>query len=178
MPRSVLLLRGVNVGTANRVPMPALRQRLADAGCEDVRTHLQSGNVIVDGDGARAAALLRRILRDEFDADVPVLARTRDELAAVITADPLGHVAAEPRLYQVTFLSEPLKPEALTSIAARAVGEEQVVALGRELYGWHPGGIHNSKLATAMGARSVLGGRTATARNWTTVTKLLEICDA
>jgi uncharacterized protein (DUF1697 family) len=176
--RTVLLLRGVNVGSANRVSMPALRRRLVDAGCDGVQTHLQSGNVIVEGDSGQTSAMLARILRDDFGADVPVLARTRDELAAVIAADPLGQVAVEPKRYQVTFLSEALDPAQVDSIGARATAEEEFVALGRELYGWHPAGIHNSKLATAMGASSALGGRTATARNWTTVTKLLEMCDA
>jgi uncharacterized protein (DUF1697 family) len=158
--------------------MPELRRRLRAECCEGVQTYLQSGNVIVDGDVAQTSALLRRILHADFSVDVPVVARSRDEVAAVIAADPLGHVAAEPKLYQVTFLSEPLDPAQVESIGARATSDEKFVAVGRELYGWHPGGIHNSKLATAMGARSALGDRTATARNWTTVTKLLEMCDA
>lgn len=179
MERTVLLLRGINVGTSNRVSMPELRKRLAAAGCGDAQTYLQSGNVVVSAgkSPAEMQALLERILNDNFHADVPVLARTRDELAAVVSANPLMGIATDPKRYQVTFLSEALEPGQIEWINERVGPDEQFTALGRELYGWHPGGIHTSKLAAAMGARSALGDRLATARNWTTVTTLLAMCD-
>src|ERR1700761_8675525 len=110
MKRTVLLLRGINVGAHNRVPMAKLREQLAAAGLEGVRTHLQSGNVIVDGDAATASTQLRTTLREDFAVDVPVVARTRAELADVVAANPLASVATDPKLYQVTFLSEALEP--------------------------------------------------------------------
>lgn len=179
MERTVLLLRGINVGVSNRVSMPELRKRLAAAGCESAQTYLQSGNVVVTADtsAGELQARLEQILREDFKADVPVLARTRDELAAVVSANPLISVVTDPKRYQVTFLSEALEPEQLDWIGARVGPDEQFTALGRELYGWHPGGVHTSKLAAAMGAKSALGERRATARNWTTVTTLLAMCD-
>lgn len=179
MERTVLLLRGINVGASNRVSMPELRKRLAAAGCESAQTYLQSGNVVVTADTAAGElqALMEQILREDFKADVPVLARTRDELAAVVSANPLMGIATDPKRYQVTFLSEPLEPSQIEWINQRVGPDEQFTALDRELYGWHPGGIHSSKLAAAMAARSALGERLATARNWTTVTTLLAMCD-
>jgi uncharacterized protein (DUF1697 family) len=121
---------------------------------------------------------MERILRDDFELEVPVLARTRDELVAVVAANPLAGVATDPKRYQVTFLSEPLDSEQVEWIGERLGPDEEFSALGRELYGWHPGGIHKSKLAAAMGARAALGDRLASARNWITVTTLLAMCDA
>jgi uncharacterized protein (DUF1697 family) len=177
--RTVLLLRGINVGVSNRVSMPQLRGRLGAAGFQSAQTYLQSGNVVVTADAtaAESQALMERILREDFGTDVPVLTRTRDELAAVVAANPLMGVATDPKRYQVTFLSEELEPQQLEWIGERLGPDEEFSALGRELYAWHPGGIHKSKLAAAMGAKSVLGERLATARNWITVTTLLAMCD-
>ena len=179
MERTVLLLRGINVGASNRVSMPELRKHLAKAGCASAQTYLQSGNVVVtdERDVTETQALLARILKDDFDADVPMLARTRDELAAVVSANPLMAIATDPKRYQVTFLSEPLEPSQIDWISQRVGPDEEFTSLGRELYGWHPAGIHTSKLAAAMGAKAALGERLATARNWTTVTTLLAMCD-
>jgi uncharacterized protein (DUF1697 family) len=176
---TVLLLRGINVGANNRVSMPQLRERLAANGCASARTYLQSGNVVGGGDAAAGAGAARteRILKEDFELDVPVLTRTRDELAAVVAANPLMGVATDPKRYQVTFLSEPLTSEQLEYLNGRVTADEEFTALGRELYTWHPAGIHSSKLATAMSSRTALGDRLATARNWITVTTLLAMCD-
>jgi uncharacterized protein (DUF1697 family) len=171
----VALLRGINLGPARRVPMGELRQRLADAGYEDVKTLLQSGNVVLS-DPAKPDALAARLegqLGEWFGMEIPVVVRSRAQLAAVVERDPLGDVADEPKRYVVTFLSG--KPDAafVKKIAAEDLGDERFVAHGRELYTWHPNGIQKSKLARLTGDQRL--GVTATARNWATVTKLLEL---
>lgn len=89
--RQVALLRGINVGRNNRVGMGPLRSMMEKAGFEDVKTHLQSGNVVYTTDKSAAAAAkeIEKGMAAELGVAVPVLVRTRDELAAVVAADPL-----------------------------------------------------------------------------------------
>src|SRR6267142_542549 len=138
MARLVLLLRGVNVGKGNRIGMAELRTARADAGFEDVRPHLQSGNVVLSTRKrpAGVAAECARIVRERFGIDVEVQARSGDELAEVVRRDPLGPVAADPSRYQVTFLAGELAPAVVERLEATAAGGERVVALGREVYAW------------------------------------------
>jgi uncharacterized protein (DUF1697 family) len=175
--RQIVLLRGINLGARNRIAMPELRESLADAGSQDVRTYLQSGNVVLSSD-ARPDALEReceRRIADAFGLDIPVVVRTRDELAEVVRRNPLGKVAVEPKRYQVTFCSAEPDGEVVRKLADTALDGERFVAVARELYAWHPDGIARSKLSTQLAGKGL--GVTATARNWTTVTKLLELAD-
>jgi uncharacterized protein (DUF1697 family) len=103
------------------------------------------------------------------------VARTRDELAAVVGCNPLGAVAQNPKRYQVSFLSEPLAPATVEKLHAAALAPEQVEVHGREIYSWHAEGVARSKL-WALVASPRLGVK-ATARNWTTVTTLLAMAD-
>jgi uncharacterized protein (DUF1697 family) len=175
--RHVLLLRGINLGPRNRIAMPALREALAGDGIEDVRTYVQSGNVIVSS--AMAPDALARsceaAIAAHFGLDIAVIGRTRDELARVVQRDPLGAVATDPKRYQVSFLSQELDADAVRLLAEQAKGGERLVAIGRELYAWHPGGVARSKLWGRLAGRAL--GVTATARNWSTVTRLLAIAD-
>ena len=177
MPALVVLLRGVNLAGRNRVAMPRLREALAEAGFEDVRTYVQSGNVVLSSRArpSTVAAKVERAIHDEFGLDIPVVVRTRDEVAEVVGRNPLGEVATNPKRYQVTFLAEPVGRDVVERIQAEAAPGEKVAVEGREIYAWHPDGVGRSKLATLLSGKKL--GVTATARNWTTVTKLLELAD-
>jgi uncharacterized protein (DUF1697 family) len=177
MPRQIVLLRGINIGSTNRIAMPALREALAEAGFDDVQTYLQSGNVVVSSNAApkTLAEKSRRLIADRFGLDIDVVVRTRDELAEVVRRNPLGKVAKDPKRYQVSFLDRKPGREIVRKLEALVAGDEQFVADGRELYAWHPKGVARSKLWAALAGRGL--GVTATARNWTTVTKLLELAD-
>jgi uncharacterized protein (DUF1697 family) len=171
----ILLLRGINLGPHKRIAMPELRELLTDAGFEDVRTYVQSGNVVLTA-GARpdrVAARCEELIADSLGLDVDVIVRTSEELAEVVRLNPLADVAENPKRYQVSFLDSEPDPEAVEKIAAAAAPSEKLVSIGRELYAWHPDGVGRSKMWTKL-AGSGLGVR-ATARNWTTVTTLLEM---
>jgi uncharacterized protein (DUF1697 family) len=157
--------------------MPALRELLASAGFEGVRTYLQSGNVVLTSDLSPAdlGRECERQIADRFELDIEVVVRTRDELVEVVGRNPLGEVASNPKRYQVSFLSAEPDPDVVRDLAALAVPPEQFVAIGREIYAWHPDGVARSKLWARLAGRGL--GVTATARNWTTVTKLLELAD-
>jgi uncharacterized protein (DUF1697 family) len=177
MTRHIALLRGINVGGHRRVSMPELRELLTGLGYGDVRTLLQSGNVVLTSkrppDGL--ARELEQQIAEGLGVDPRVVVRTRDELADVIERDPFGGVATEPRHHQVWFLSGEPDPGRVAEVAEAARDGEQLVASGREIYTWHPGGFGRSKLAAALAARDL--GAVATARNWNTVTRLLELAD-
>jgi uncharacterized protein (DUF1697 family) len=175
MERSVVLLRGINLGPRNRIAMPELRDALAGIGFSDVRTYVQSGNVVL-GSELSPDELEReceRLIKDHFDLEIEVVARTRDELAAVVEQNPLGDVAENPKRYQVTFLSDQLPAKVVERLEAARADSEAFVAIGREIYAWHPGGAARSKLWNTLAGRGL--GVKATARNWTTVTTLLEM---
>ena len=176
--RQIVLLRGINLGARNRVSMPELREALERDGFDDVQTYLQSGNVVLASDASPeevAERCSRRIAR-AFKLQIDVVTRTRDELAAVVERNPLGKVAGDPKRYQVSFLARELDAAMLAELAELAVAPERFVAIGRELYAWHPRGVARSKLWARLADRRL--GVPATARNWTTVTKLLELADA
>jgi uncharacterized protein (DUF1697 family) len=171
----IVLLRGINIGSRNRVPMAKLRQVLEEAGFEDVRTHLQSGNVVLSSKTKpeQTARECERLIQAEFGLAIDVVVRTPADLASVVKRDPLGKVAKDPKRYQVSFLNGAL-PAATKRKLEEAVEEpEQLVFSGREIYAWHPEGVARSKLWAMLAGRGL--GVTATARNWTTVTKLLEV---
>ncbi len=173
----ILLLRGINLAGRNRIAMPALRDALTAAGFGDVRTHLQSGNVVLSS-SAKADEVVRRAKRlvaAEFDLDIAVVVRTRAQLAKVVELNPLKSVATNPTRYQVSFLDAKPGREVIRRVEEAAVPPEQVVAIGREIYAWHPDSIARSRLWTLLAGQRL--GVTATARNWTTVTKLLALAD-
>ncbi|MGA9858053.1 MAG: DUF1697 domain-containing protein [Solirubrobacteraceae bacterium] len=175
MGAQVLMLRGINLGPNRRVPMADLRALLSDAGFDDVRTYVQSGNVVLSSTEA-PAALERHtaaLISEHFGFDVPVLARSRRQLAAVVKRNPLGDVAEDPKRYQVAFLADELDPAVAQRLRGLAAPPEALTIEGREIYAWHPDGVARSKLWTAIAGKGL--GTIATARNWTTVTTLLEM---
>jgi uncharacterized protein (DUF1697 family) len=175
--RQIVLLRGINLGARNRIAMPELRRVLGDTGYDDVRTYLQSGNVVLSSDEAPAelARECERVIEEAFGLDIDVVVRTRNDLAKVVRRNPLGGVATNPKRYQVSFLSEKLDRAKLQELEALAVDPERFVAIGRELYAWHPEGVARSKLWARLAGKGL--NVTATARNWTTVTSLLALAD-
>jgi uncharacterized protein (DUF1697 family) len=175
MAPHVVLLRGINIGSRNRVAMPKLRAALEAAGFKDVRTYLQSGNVVVSSN-ADPAGTIRRLITKEFGLEIAVVTRTRAELAKVVARNPLAKVAKDPKRYQVSFCDAKPSRTVVRLIEDAAAPGERVVVHGREIYAWHPDTIARSKLWALLAGQKL--GVTATARNWTTVQKLLELADA
>jgi uncharacterized protein (DUF1697 family) len=155
--------------------MAKLRDALEDAGFGEVRTHLQSGNVFLQSKTKpeQTARKCERLLESEFGLEIDVVVRTPAELARVVKRNPLGKVATDPKRYQVSFLAGPLPAAAKRKLEEALQEPEELVVSGREIYAWHPKGVARSKLWAALAGRGL--GVTATARNWTTVTKLLEL---
>ena len=179
MPRLVALLRGINVGGHKKVPMARLREILGEAGFEDVKTYVQSGNVVLTAPPRRSPAKVGREIEQaierEFGFDVAVVMRTRDEIAALVEEDPLGEVADDPTYRVVVFLAEQLDRERLADVDPAAFAPEAFLLRDREIVMWAPNGQRDSRLVKALSEKRT--GVLGTARNWRTVLKLLEMAD-
>lgn len=175
----IALLRGINVGGAKKVPMAQLREVVERLGYDGVRTYVQSGNVVFDGPrrggDAAVASRLRAAIADEFGFDVAVVVRSRDELAAIVEANPYPEADDKPTALHVVFLTDEIDPAGVADVDQAAFAPEAFTLAGRELYLWTPGGIGRSRLAARLTDKR-LGGP-ATARNWRTVTRLLAMAD-
>ena len=177
----VVLLRGVNVGGNNKVPMAGLRTALTAGGFDDVRTYIQSGNVIGSSDRRSAlktvAGRVTDTIRTEFGVDVRAVALTRSALDAVVDANPYMD-EPDPRKVHVLFLLDPEDDAAATRIddlasaaTAKRDAGERVAVIGPAAYLHTPDGFGTSEVAKALSGRRV----EATARNWRTVLTLADM---
>src|SRR5580692_3975379 len=185
----VALLRGINLGGRNKVAMADLRALVTELGHADVSTYIQSGNVLFsapgDADAAALALAMTEAIAAKLGVTAPVVVLTRDELAAVVAANPFPD-EPDPRRVHAVVLSEPPWPELAVKLdaarakSAAAGGADEVLAVGRTLYLHTPDGYGRSVLAEALlrVVSAPKSGATGTARNWATMTKLLELADA
>ena len=169
MARYAALLRGVNLGSHNKVAMPALRALVEGLGHTDVATYIQSGNVVFtagSGSAAAVASKLENAIEKEFGFDVPVVVRTKAQLATLIKGNPF----ADPSKVHVAFLSAAPKAAALKAIDRDAYAPEEFAVKGKDVYLHLPNGVGRAKLTHTVLERKL--GVGATYRNWTTVNKL------
>jgi uncharacterized protein (DUF1697 family) len=186
MATHVGLLRGINLGGRNKVAMADLRGLVSELGHADVSTYIQSGNVLftaaADADTSALAAGLSRAIADKLGVSSPVVVVSREELAQIVAANPFP-AEPDPRRVHAVVLSEPpwpdlaVKLDAARAKSAAASEADQVLAIGRTLYLHTPAGYGRSVLAEALlrVVSSPKSGATGTARNWATMTKLLEL---
>jgi len=174
MPIFVGLLRAVNLAGKNMVSMSDLRDLMSKLGMEDVRTLLQSGNVIFRSD-IRSPAKVEKVLEDgvekRFGLKTEFFVRTVEEMNEVVAANPFPREAKQdPGHLVVGFLKAAPDSAAVAALQKAIVGREVVRAKGPHAYIYYPDGIGRSKLTVAL-IEKKLGGR-GTGRNWNTVLKL------
>lgn len=170
--RRIALLRGINVGRAKRVAMADLRALVEDLGYGDVRTLLNSGNVVFtvsDAAPGDAAARIEEALVTWLGIAARVTVLTAAELAAVVADNPLLEVADDPSRLLVAVLAHPADQSRLEPLMERDWGPEILAIGARVAYLWCPDWVLASRLLEAVGR--VLGDAVTT-RNWATVTKL------
>ncbi|WP_419552968.1 DUF1697 domain-containing protein [Candidatus Poriferisodalis sp.] len=171
--RHLVMPRGINVGTRNRVPMAELSSMLTDEGYADVATVLQSGNVIVSAESSgpdQIAASVQRLLSEAFDVNVPCVTRTADQVRAVLERNPLQEVVTDGSRYLVNFLSETPDSEAVAALLAEDHSPEALAIEGTEAFVWTPDGVKATTLSYAYLEKRL--GVVATARNWNTLQKI------
>ncbi|GHJ29157.1 MULTISPECIES: DUF1697 domain-containing protein [Streptomyces] len=180
MASQIALLRGINVGGNSKFPMARQRELMAELGFGHVTVHLQTGNIVF-ADPGTPPEQTARTLEHRFAADlgfpVPVMVRTREELAATVEANPFPDATAEPKTLHVVFLADvPQDTSALDALDPAAYAPDEFRLIGREIFLRCPDGVGRSKLAAKVGSARL--GVAATARNWNTVTRLLALADA
>lgn len=172
MPQFVALLRGVNVGKANRVPMAELRALLSDLGYSRVDTLLNSGNATFHatrGTTARHAANIAAAIRVRLNVDVPVIVKSAGELAAIVSGNPIKAAPAEYSHILVVFVQQPNALAGLSVIESLVAAPERFVIGKNAAYLHCAAGILDSQAASALLGKT---GQPGTTRNWATVLKL------
>lgn len=174
--RYIALIRGINVGRAKRVAMADLRKLLVELGYRDVRSVLNSGNLVFAADniepGAAAAAIEEQmVLKLGVAARVMVL--SSEELAAVLAENTLLAQATDHARLLVFILGDAAMRTGVAPLCERSWGSEALALGQRAAYVWCPEGVLASAAAGALGKQ--LGDNT-TARNWNTLCKLYALC--
>jgi uncharacterized protein (DUF1697 family) len=178
MPAIVALLRGVNLGGHKKIAMEELRTICCSLDLANPKTYIQSGNVVF---GCPKSAIPKLAARIEFAIEKrlgfrsSVILRTTQELQNIVARNPFAkRNGIEPGKLIVSFLDKPLEPETRTRILSINVGSEEIQPAERELYIYFPDGQGRSKLPAILD-RTLKN--TATARNWNTVLKLLQMAE-
>jgi uncharacterized protein (DUF1697 family) len=167
------LLRGINVGGKNKLPMRDLAVMFEDAGCENVRTFIQSGNVIFTAASSVSkglAGVVASKIEDRFGYKVPVILRTAQQLRDVVSNNPFP--GAEDILH-VMFLADRPSAAKIAALDPKRSAPDAFIVRGQEIYLHLPIGVRDTKLTNAWFDSKL--GTVSTGRNWRTVTKLLEM---
>ncbi|MHB1518094.1 MAG: DUF1697 domain-containing protein [Acidimicrobiales bacterium] len=168
MIRQVALLRGINVGGRNTVPMAALRDLFVSLGHDDVTTLLQSGNVVFTGSGRAVPGDLEAAISEQFAVTCRVIVVSRGELEQVVADNPF--VDYQPTTVHVGFV-EVLPDQQSVTIDAGSFAPEELVPGDRHLYLHLPDGMGRAKMPSHLERRL---GVPISFRNWATVTKLAD----
>lgn len=169
----MVLLRGINVGGANRVPMADLRSLLVDLGAGNVVTYLQSGQAVVDADPEGLADRVEAALADRFGRTIRVLTRTAAEVDAVVAGNPYPHLVDTPKRLHVVFLERDPDPAEVERVGGTRHGTDEFTVADRALYLAYESLSNDSPAAKAVARLKSTG--TQTARNWTTVLTLQKL---
>jgi uncharacterized protein (DUF1697 family) len=171
MAECIALLRGINVGRAKRIAMADLRNLIEGLGHENVRTLLNSGNVLfrcARPSTARLALAIQAAILDRCGFSVPVTVLTAATLAAIIRENPLLKVAKDPARHLIAF-AQPSSLLPLRPLLKESWTPEALAIGSNAAYLWCASGVLDSKLLQMFGRRA---GETITTRNWATVLKL------
>ena len=172
MPTFVALLRGVNVGRANRVPMAEFRSLLVGLGYGNVITLLNSGNAVFSaaaGATSRHAQGISDALVSKLKVEVPVIVKSARELATIVSECPIKAGPADHSRFLVAFVQQPKSLASLSSLRLLVTPPERFATGSQAAYLFCADGMLESKAGRALLGKT---GKSATTRNWATVLKL------
>ena len=173
---NVALLRGINVGGKNKLPMKDLSAMFSDAGCTDVRTYIQSGNVLFRAEPTPdkdVPSLVSASILSRFGYRIPVVTRTAREFQVIVQDNPFLEHSDEPDKLHVAFLSETPDPAKVKALDANRSTPDEFAVLGREIYLYCPNGLARTKLTNSYFDSTL--STISTMRNWKTVLRLLDM---
>ena len=174
---NVALLRGINAGGKNTLPMKQLAAMFQAAGCGDVQTYIQSGNVLFRAAPSlaeRIPSLISDKILSTFGFTIPIVTRTARELQEIVQANPF--TAVEENKLLVFFLTDLPDPERIAELDPNRSPGDEFAVLGREIFAHYPNGVARSKLTHSYFESRL--STTSTNRNLRTVKKLLELAAA
>jgi uncharacterized protein (DUF1697 family) len=164
------MLRGINLGSRNRVAMPALRELFETLKFTDVETYVQSGNVAFSASSKPDASVIARRIAKDLSVESPVLIRSAAELAKLVKGNPFKGDAAA---FHVTLLEDKPKAADVKAIDADRFAPDEFAVVGKNVYLRCPKGYGVSKLSNAFWEKKL--GTVATTRNWKTITALRDL---
>jgi uncharacterized protein (DUF1697 family) len=173
MALHIALLRGINVSGRNMIPMAELRSLCEGIGWRNVRSYIQSGNLLFQSDGSPGLleAELEKGIEGRFGLSIPVIVREAAQWPAYVSGNPFPTESeGEPNLVMLALSKAPPLPDAAERLQERATSGERVVSVGDALWIHYGGGAARSKLSPALLDRLV--GSPVTTRNWRTVLAL------
>ena len=176
MTSYVALLRGINVGGARTLPMPALAELFEEAGCTSVRTYIQSGNVVFAADdelGDNFRQHVAEAIERRFSMQVPIVLRTAQEMADAVGNNPFLAEGGDEKALHVAFLGDTPSADAIASLDADRSPPDRFAVIGRDIYLHLPNGVARTKLTNAYFDSKLK--TVSTLRNWRTVLTLLEM---
>ena len=171
----IALLRGINVGGNNLIPMAELRSLCADIGADCAQTYLQSGNLVFNATSTASEleATLERAIQKRWGIAIPVIVRSATQWPNYIKNNPFAAATKKEPRFVMLGLSKGLpKPDAAEKLRERADNGEQVVQIDDTLWFHFANGAGKSKLPALFDR---LAGTPVTVRNWNTVLKLNEL---
>lgn len=172
----IALLRGINLGGTNRLPMKDLAGFFRKAGCEQVRTWLQSGNVVFQAVSTDAPFIVQSVsesISEQFGLEVPIVTRTLEDLEQVVQGNPFLGETVETKFLHVSFLKDLPVPSRFESLSADRSPPDRFQIIGRNVFLYLPNGVARTKLTNQYFDSKLK--TISTVRNWNTVLKLLEI---
>lgn len=175
----VALLRGVNVGGANRLPMASLKAVFERAGASRVETLIQSGNVVFEAPKAAAATIVAKVaahISRDFGFDARLILRDAESWRALVAANPFLARGVDPKSLHALCLAAPPEDQRFARLDGGRSPPDEFVAVGQTIYLWLPNGVARTKLTNAWFDSTL--GVTTTLPNWPTVLRLAARLDA
>jgi uncharacterized protein (DUF1697 family) len=177
---AVAMLRGVNLGSYQKIKMDALKTLCTSLGLRDVQTYIQSGNLVFREDGEDPGTLARRLekaIEAGFGFRPSVIVRTASELRKVITKNPFaGRAGIEPNRLLVVFMDNAPTRQARDQLLGIPCAPEELRMNGREVYIYYPNGMAHPKIPLVRIEKTLQCA--STGRNWSTVNKLMAMAEA
>jgi len=171
----IILIRGINVGGNNLIPMKALKLRLTEAGFSGVRTYIQSGNVAFESEITKTGQIcadVQACVETHFGFAPKIMALSATKFAKIIKDNPFPNAVDEPKNLHISFLARPAKNADMEKIESLKAENERIVLTNYAAYAHLPNGVWKSKLAANL---EKCLGVPATARNWRSAGKILEL---
>jgi len=178
MNKYIVLLRGINVGGNNKLPMAELRTLLSTNGYENVVTYIQSGNIILNSTMTveKTNEHVKLLIKQQFDYTIPVVTLTSEEIKKCFIENPYLKIEDNTKNLHVTFLKNIPENDLVTNLEINTSNNDSYTISGKTIYLHTPDGYQKTKFSNTLFEKKL--NTQATTRNWRTTTKLFEMITA